>query len=99
MAKKESKLGKLKMPKDPGPEDMGLAMDEGMGEEGGGADEAEYATDISPEMGEDVGIDNHNADALTKASDDELIAEMKKRGLKADDIQGSSEGEQLEEPA
>jgi hypothetical protein len=88
MAKKQKKLGKLKMPEkrgnemeldDLGPEEMmEHEMAEGEGEEGlespeFQAKEEEYGTEMHGE----------GAPGLERVSDDELLAELKKRGLSA----------------
>lgn len=98
MAKKQKKLGKLKMPEkrmgemdleDLGPEEM-AAHEVGETEEEEAAESPAYQT-----KEEEYGIEMHGegAPGLERISDDELLAELKKRGLSAklDEEEGEEE--------
>lgn len=75
-AKKSSKLSKIKMPTDDAGSDLDIAMSEPSGGE----------MDKVAEDDEFMAPEGHvsGGDALTAASDEELLAEIKKRGIKPD---------------
>jgi hypothetical protein len=72
---KTGKLGKLKMPSKDAIDVSELEMD--MGPEDG-AEVAEEA-----DMGMDMESESKDGDLLTKVADEDLLAEVKKRGLTA----------------
>jgi hypothetical protein len=87
---KSGKLGKLKMPSKDAIDVSELEMD--MGPEDG-AEVAEEA-----DMGMDMESEPKSGDLLTDIADEDLIAEIKKRGLSAQLAEGEAEsGEEEEE--
>ena len=98
MEMKKSKLAKLKMPmKRPDEEEDMDMMDMEGGEEGGDELDMAMAEPDEAEMKEEMG--EGAASNLAAVSDDELLAEMKKRGLKPEDLGAPEEASDLEEEA
>ena len=86
---KSGKLGKLKMPSKDAIDVSELDMD--MGPEDG-AEVAEEA-----DMGMDMESEPKSGDLLTDIADEDLIAEIKKRGLSAQLAEGEAESGEEEE--
>jgi hypothetical protein len=86
---KSGKLGKLKMPSKDAIDVSELEMD--MGPEDG-AEVAEEA-----DMGMDMESEPKSGDLLTDIADEDLIAEIKKRGLSAQLAEGEAESGEEEE--
>lgn len=95
--KKAGKLGKVKMPeKRKGEEELALVGDEELAELGEEEmEEGEGMDDLGLEMAEEGAEDMELGGELSSMSDDELLAEVKKRGLMAQ--LGSGEEESSEE--
>lgn len=74
---KSGKLGKLKMPSKDAIDVSELEMD--MGPEDG----AEVAEEADMDMGMDMESESKGGDILTDIADEDLLAEVKKRGLTA----------------
>ena len=82
MAKgKKSKLANMKMPADHGDSEMPGMDDMSDLEEEAPEGEHPSEMDLEAEMGKPMQKDQKGADALAVASDEELMAELKKRGL------------------
>jgi hypothetical protein len=77
MIMKSGKLGKLKMPSKDAIDVSELEMD--MGPEDG----AEVAEEADMDMGMDMESESKGGDILTDIADEDLLAEVKKRGLTA----------------
>jgi hypothetical protein len=86
---KSGKLGKLKMPSKDAIDVSELEMD--MGPEDG-AEVAEEA-----DLGMDMESEPKSGDLLTDIADEDLIAEIKKRGLSAQLAEGEAESGEEEE--
>ena len=86
---KSGKLGKLKMPSKDAIDVSELEMD--MGPEDG--------TEVAEEadMGMDMESEPKSGDLLTDIADEDLIAEIKKRGLSAQLAEGEAESGEEEE--
>lgn len=87
---KSGKLGKLKMPSKDAIDVSELDMDMGPSPEDG-AEVAEEA-----DMGMDMESEPKSGDLLTDIADEDLIAEIKKRGLSAQLAGGGGEEEEEE---
>lgn len=76
---KSGKLGKLKMPSKDAIDVSELEMDMGPSPEDG----AEVAEEADMGMGMDMESESKGGDMLTDIADEDLLAEVKKRGLTA----------------
>lgn len=89
----DKKLGKLKMPSKRPEMDLSDLSSDDSSEQDEGSPEEEASESPDEEAAEDSGKDGDGSDALKAVSDDELMAEIKKRGLLSKLEKGGDSGD------